>query len=213
MGQGKGSNLSGGRQANIGFSARPAPIGSQQARLKNGNALQKRPNGRVSDVHDAKRGMDIHHGLNGSRRVMVERADHTRIVVERGRAGYIQRPFIYHGREFARRTYYYNGRVYERFYVGYSFHGVFLNVYAPVRYYPVAFYGWAYTPWVRPVVYPWGWVGAPWFGFYGFYFTPYPVYASPALWLTDYLLAADLAAQYAAQQQLQAQAALQQPPE
>jgi hypothetical protein len=62
------------------------------------------------------------------------------------------------------------------------------------------------------VVYPWGWAGNPWFGYYGFYFTPYPVYATPALWLTDYMLAADLTAAYAAQQEIQAQGAAQPAP-
>ncbi len=157
--------------------------------------------------------MDVHNNLNGSRRVSVERADHSRIVVERGRAGYVQRPYMYRGHEFARRTYYYNGRAYDRYYRGYSYHGVFMNVYAPARYYPLGFYGWAYNPWFAPVVYPWGWVGNPWFGYYGFYFTPYPVYATPALWLTDYLLAADLTAAYAEQQEIQGQADARQVPE
>ena len=62
----------------------------------------------------------------------------------------------HHGHEFARRTYYFNGRAYDRYYRGYSYHGVYMQVYAPVRYYPVGFYGWAYNPWVRPVVYPMG---------------------------------------------------------
>ena len=157
--------------------------------------------------------MDVHHNLNGSRRVSVERADHSRIVAERGRAGYVQRPYMYRGHEFARRTYFYHGRAYERYYRGYSYHGVFINVYAPFRYYPVGFYGWAYNPWAVPVVYPWGWAATPWFGFYSFYFTPYPVYATPALWLTDYLLAANLTAAYEAQQAAQAQAAAGQAPE
>ena len=38
--------------------------------------------------------------------------------------------------------------------------------------------------------------GRPWYGYYGGYFTPYPVYASPSLWLTDYLIAATLEAAY-----------------
>jgi hypothetical protein len=36
----------------------------------------------------------------------------------------------------------------------------------------------------------------PWYGYYGGYFTPYPVYSSPALWLTDFLFAATLEAAY-----------------
>ena len=61
---------------------------------------------------------------------------------------------MYRGHEFARRTYFYHGRAYERYYRGYSYHGAFINVYAPFRYYPFGFYGWAYNPWAVPVVYP-----------------------------------------------------------
>ena len=80
-------------------------------------------------------------------------------------------------------------------------------MYAPGYYYPPAFYGWAYNPWYTPVAYPWGWAGTPWFGFYGAYFTPYPVYAGPAFWLTDYLISQELQAAYAAQEAANAQAA------
>jgi hypothetical protein len=46
----------------------------------------------------------------------------------------------------------------------------------------------------------WGWAGSPWFGYYGYYFQPYPVYPSAAYWLTDYMISQDLQADYAAQQ-------------
>jgi len=49
------------------------------------------------------------------------------------------------------------------------------------------------------VAYGWGWGGSPWYGYYGAYFAPYPVYPSAAFWLTDYLIAANLQAAYAAQ--------------
>jgi hypothetical protein len=49
------------------------------------------------------------------------------------------------------------------------------------------------------VAYGWGWGGAPWYGYYGGYFEPYPVYPSAAFWLTDYLVAASLRAAYEAQ--------------
>ena len=69
---------------------------------------------------------------------------------------------------------------------------------------------WA-APFVAPVPYAWGWgIGTPWFGFYGGYFAPYPVYASPAFWLTDYLISQSLAAEY--QAQMAAQAAANPPP-
>jgi hypothetical protein len=157
-----------------------------------------RPGGRVSDVHDAKRGMDIHHGLAGGRRVSVERRDGSRLVAERGRPGYVQRGYSYHGHDFGRRAYYYHGHEYNRFYRGYGYRGVYLNVYAPGVYYGPGFYGWAYNPWAAPIAFGWGWAGNPWFGFYGGYFQPYPVYPSAAFWLTDYIISQDLQAAYAA---------------
>jgi hypothetical protein len=152
----------------------------------------------LSDVHDAKRGMDIHHGLNGGRRVSVERADRSRIVAERGRPGYVQRSYNFHGHDFAQRTYSYNGHVYQNYYRGAYYRGVSINVYAPVRYYPAGFYGWAYHPWGVPVAFAWGFGGAPWYGYYGGYFAPYPVYPNASFWLTDYMISSDLAAAYEA---------------
>ena len=93
---------------------------------------------------------------------MVERGDHSRVFAERGGRGYVQHPYMYHGREFGHRTYYDHGRAYDRYYNRYEYRGAFLDVYAPVRYYPVGFYGWAYNPWAVPVVYGgWGWAGSP----------------------------------------------------
>ena len=153
--------------------------------------------------------MDIHHGLDGNRRVVVDRPDHSRVFAERGGRGYVQHPYMFHGHEFAQRTYWDHGHAYARFYGRYPYHGVYLEVYAPVRFYPVGFYGWAWHPWVAPAPYAWGWSVAanPWYGYYGFYFAPYPVYAGPAFWLTDYMIALSLQAAYAAQAQANAQAA------
>jgi hypothetical protein len=165
--------------------------------------------------------MDIHHGLNGNRRVVVERGDHSRVFAERGGRGYIQRPYMYHGHEFAHRTYYYHGRAYDRFYRPYPYHGVYVEVYSPAAYYAPGFYGWAYNPWGAPIAYTpvaWGWAGNPWYGYYGGYFAPYPVYPSASFWLTDYMISTTLAAAYqarmdaAAQARAQAQAQDQAPP-
>jgi hypothetical protein len=195
----------GGHPANTGILGRTAPKGSQQVQLKSGSAVQRRANGKVSDLHDAKRGMNIHHGINGNTRVVVERGDHSRVFAERGRPGYVQRGYMHNGHEYSRRTYYYQGRAYDRYYRGYPYRGVYLNVYSPYRYYPVGFYGWAYNPWYQPVVYSWGWGGSPWYGYYGGYFTPYPVYATASLWLTDYIISSQLAAAYQARQEAQVQ--------
>jgi hypothetical protein len=162
----------------------------------------RRPGGGVRDIHDERRGINLHNGLHGERHISVERADHSRIYAERGRPGYIQRGYSFHGHDFERRAYFYHGRAYDRFYRGYEYRpGLRLSIYAPARYYRPGFYGWAYNPWYAPVVYPWGWAGNPWYGYYGFYFSPAPAYPTASLWLTDYMIAQDLQAQYQAQQE------------
>lgn len=193
----------GGRPVNSDLYGRPAPSGVQQVRLRDGSAIERRPDGRPRNVHIEGRGMEIHHGLNGGRRVLVERPDHSRVFAERGRPGYIQRPYRFHDHDFARRSYYYHGRMYDRFYRGYYYRGVYIHAYAPVRYYSIGFYGWVYNPWYQPVVYSWGWAGTPWFTLYGGYFTPYPAYPNASLWLTDYMISADLQAEYQAAQEAQ----------
>jgi len=189
-----GSN---GRVIAAGITSRPAPSNSHIVNVPGRGAVQLRGDGHVSDVHDSRRGMDIHHNLN------VERADHSRVVAERGRPGFVQRPYSFHGHDFARRTYYYHGRMYDRYYRSYQYRGVWVNVYAPARYYPVGFYGWAYNPWYHPVVYTWGWGPAPWYGYYGGYFAPYPSYPEASYWLTDYMVANALQAEYQANQEAQ----------
>jgi hypothetical protein len=156
--------------------------------------LHRRPDGRVREVH--LHDTTIIRSRGGWHRTIVERPDHTRIVVNRFGHGYVQRPFVYHNREFARRTYYYNGRPYALYYRGYPYRGVVLHGYVPYRYYNPAFYGWAYHPWGRPVYYSWGWARSPWYGHYNYYFTPYSAYPSASFWLTDYLLASSLQLAY-----------------
>jgi hypothetical protein len=68
--------------------------------------------------------MDIHHGLNGNRRFEVERRDHSRVFGERGRRGFVEHPYGYHGHDFARRSYFDHGRSYSHFYHGYRYHGI-----------------------------------------------------------------------------------------
>ena len=183
------------------------PKGATVTQTRSGGAVTRRADGRVASLHDPKRGMDVHRGLNGNRRVVVERADHSRIVVEHGGHGYVQRPYMYHGHEYARRSYYYHGAYYHAYYGRYYYRGVYVNPYYPAYYYRPAYYGWVYNPWVAPVPYAWGWGGNPWYGYYGGYFTPYPVYANASLWLTDYMISTSLMAAYQARADAQAQAA------
>jgi hypothetical protein len=155
---------------------------------------------RISHIHT--NGMDIHRGIRGDRRI--ERSDgrggrvvayghsrgfYERAYFNRGSHRYIQRTYVWGGHRYAYayRTYYWGGRPYYR--------------YAPAFYYRPAFYGWAYRPWGRPVIFAWGWGAAPWYGYYGYYFAPAPFYPGPSLWVTDYLLAENLRLSYEAQLQ------------
>ena len=166
---------------------------------KGGSLVRVRPNGKVSDVHNVKRGTDIHQGLNGGRSVTQVRSDHSRAVYQKGRASYVEHGYNYRGHDFARRSYEYEGRRYDHFYRDYHYRGMDMDVYAPSDYYSPAYYGWAYNPWDAPVHYGWGWGDRPWYRHFGFFFNPYPVYPSAPFWLTDYMLANDLQASYTAQ--------------
>jgi hypothetical protein len=183
--------------------ATPASMPQPVSRPVNFYRSEQRPaparsNGARPEIHDIHRGLDIHYGVNGSRRVVMERSDHSRVFAERS-GGYVQHPYVFHGQEFAHRTYVEHGHEVVRFYDRHVYHGVPLEVYAPVRFYPVGFYGWVYQPWSTPVRYTWEWRTRPWYRAYGYYFVPYPVYADASLWLTDYLIASSLEAAYAAQ--------------
>jgi hypothetical protein len=169
--------------------------GDRVVRTASGNEIHRRPNGEVRELRT--RDMDIHHGPGGVRTVRVVRPDRSVIVVNHAGRGYVERPYMFHNQAYVHRTYYANGVAYPRIYRPYIYRGVPINLYVPRAYYAPAFYDWAYRPWGVPVSYGWGWGGSPWYGYYGGYFTPYPVYASPSFWLTDYFLAATLQAAYA----------------
>jgi hypothetical protein len=90
------------------------------------------------------------------------------------------------------------GGPYAHVYREYRYRNFVYYRYVPSVYYGPRFYAWILTPWSVPVHYAWFGIArpAPWFGFYSGYFTPYPTYASPNLWLTDYLLAENLRLAY-----------------
>lgn len=115
--------------------------------------------------------------------------------------GYVQRNYVSrNGHTYVSRTYVVNNVSYTSVYRSYGYGGYCCYYgYAPAYYYNPGYYGWAYNPWPAPAPYAWGWGGAPWYGYYGAYFAPYPVYPSAAFWLTDYLVAASLRAAYEAQ--------------
>jgi hypothetical protein len=163
-------------------------------------------NGYIRSIH-TRSGMTINHGAHGERRFETRRADGARIVgFGRGR-GYSENQYFRGGHPYIRRTYFYGGRPYAYAYRGYYWHGHPYYGYVPPYYYASAYYGWAFSPWAAPIAFDWGWGAAPWYGFSGYYFAPAPVYDSAALWLTDYLLAANLQAEYEARAQANAAAA------
>ena len=165
-------------------------------RTSNGGMVRNDQNGRVREVHTAG-GAVITHRPDGMRRVEVARPGNLRIVTnEHGRGGYAQRPLMVRNQSFVQRTYYDHGRAYSRVYRPVTFRGMVLNIYTPTRFYRPAFYSYAYSPWITPVSYSWGWAGSPWYGYYGGYFSPYRVYAGPAFWLTDYVFAMTLQEAY-----------------
>jgi len=176
------------------------PRTTTTVRVGNSSAtVTQRPGGRVATIQT--NGMTISHPLRGPTTVVAERNGRT-IVTTGRQGGYVQRPyFTRNGRSYVQRTYVVGGRTYVSVYRKYTYGGYGFYGYAPAYYYHPVFYGWAYNPWAAPVVYgpaAWGWAGAPWYGYYGGYFAPYPAYANASQWLTDYLLAANLQAAYAA---------------
>jgi hypothetical protein len=164
---------------------------------KNGTRANFDHGGHVSTIH-TKSGMTINHGSHGERRYESLRRDGGRVVGYGHGHGYVEHGYYRGGRPYVRRSYYFGGHRYAYAYRGYYWHGGLYYGYVPPFYYAPGFYGWAYNPWAVPVVYGWGWGAAPWYGYYGYYFAPAPVYPSPSLWLADYLLAANLQAAYEA---------------
>lgn len=69
----------------------------------------------------------------------------------------------------------------------------------PAVRYPRAYYTWALAAWASPLRYNWGWQVQPWYPAYGALFTPYPLYTSPDLWMTDYIISQSLQTAYQVQ--------------
>jgi hypothetical protein len=162
--------------------------------LKDGRSATYRPDGSVGSVQ--ANGMEIRHNTHGGRTIVAERPDHTRLVSTGPHYGYVERPVTRNGRDYIQRTYSERGVTYSRVYRTYTYNSVVYARYVPAYYYAPKFYGWVYYPWGSPIVYQWGWSSAPWYQHYGAYLSPYPAYSSPDLWLTDFVLAANLQSSY-----------------
>jgi hypothetical protein len=168
---------------------------SRTTTTSHGDVIRRDSGGQLRQVR-MPNGTTVYHPPNAPRRVEVSRPGGRIVVSSAPGHGYVQRPIVIQNTTIVKRTYVYNGVPQARFYRPRVYNGITLSIYTPVRYYRPSFYSYAYNPWARPVSYSWGWGGSPWYGYYGGYFTPYPVYASPSLWLTDYVIAATLEAAY-----------------
>jgi len=160
----------------------------------NGMKTSFRPDGTLSAIHTSN--MHINYAVSGARRVETVRPDHSVLVSTGPHQGYLQRTVVVNNRTVVQRIYVVNKTTYVHNYTTYTYRGVVLEHYVPAVYYAPAFYGWVYYPWPHPVSYRWAFYADPWYGYYGAYFTPAPVYPTPALWLTDYLLAQTLSNAY-----------------
>lgn len=161
--------------------------------------------GYIKTIH-SRTGMTISHGAHGERRFESRQPDGGRVVGFGHGRGFTEHGYVRGGHPYMRRTYFSGGRRYAYAYRGYYWHGHPYYLYVSPYYYGPAYYAWAYSPWASPVAFDWGWGAAPWYGFSGYYFAPSPAYDSAALWLADYMLAANLQAAYEARAQANAAA-------
>jgi hypothetical protein len=174
------------------------PRASQPARTfttRTGDVIHRDSGGQVRQVR-TNTGTVVYRPVNGPRRVEMPRSGGGVVVASAPGHGYVQRPVVVRNTTIIKRTYIYNGAPHARLYRPRMYNGVSFAVYMPVHYYHPVFYSWVYNPWPRPIRYSWGWNSRPWYGYYGGYFSPYPVYASPTLWLTDFMLSTILESAY-----------------
>lgn len=153
-----------------------------------------RPNGKISSIHAGN--MTITYGPHGEKTIVTAEKDGSRLVTTGKGSGYVEHPFIRNGQTYIQKTRIVNGNHPSYVYARYSYGGGYYYRYVPAYYYGRGFYGWAYNPWVVPVAWGWGWGAAPWYGYYGYYFAPDSIYAGPAAWLTDYIIAENLQEAY-----------------
>jgi hypothetical protein len=108
------------------------------------------------------------------------------------RPGLTSRTFISGGRVLYTRAY--QSHVWHQFGNAFAY-----ETYVPAVRYPATYYAWSLAAWPHPVTYAWGWRAQPWYPTYGALLTPYPVYTSPDMWMTDYILAQGMQTTYQAQ--------------
>ena len=169
------------------YHPRPAVRGSEERRPADvGIAHEMRPaaGGRVSQVS---------HGFGAGQVRVTRYGNATSGTVERTiRPGFVSRTFVGGGHVLYTRVY--QDHVWHQFGRAFAY-----ETFVPAVRFPGVYYSWALAAWPHPVAYAWGWRVQPWYPAYGVLFTPYPVYTSPDLWMTDYIIAQSMQAAYQAQ--------------
>jgi hypothetical protein len=170
-----------------------------ERRLGGGSATRNTP------VAAGARVREVSHGSARNQVHVVRYGNTLSGTVERTiRPGLMSRTFVSGGHVLY--THVYQSHVWHQFGRAFAY-----ETFVPPMRYPAVYYGWALGAWPHPLVYAWGWQVQPWYPMYGALFTPYPVYTSPDLWMTDYIIAQSMQAAY--QAQTPAPAAAPSPPE
>jgi hypothetical protein len=155
-------------------------------RLANPNVMHEAPLA-GSRVHEVSR------SFAGGRVRVVRYGNSLSGSVERTvRPGLVSRTFVSGGHVLYSRVY--QQHVWHQFGRAFAY-----ETFVPAVRFPAVYYAWALGAWSHPVAYAWGWRARPWYPTYGLLFTPYPVYSSPDLWMTDYILAQNMQTAYQAQ--------------
>jgi hypothetical protein len=177
--------------------AREHPVVSRQRQTVGRSIRERRPaDGSVMRETQRTGGGRVHevsHGLAGGQVRVVRYGNNVSGTVERTiRPGLTSRTFVSGGHVLYTRVY--QRQVWHQFGRAFAY-----QAFVPAVRYPGVYYAWALAAWPRPVSYGWGWQVQPWYPMYGSLFTPYPVYTSPDLWMTDYILAQSMQTAYQAQ--------------
>jgi hypothetical protein len=177
--------------------ARQRPVVNDHREMVGRSIKERRPadGGVMGGTHLAGGGRvpEVSRGLAGGRVRVVRYGNTLSGTVERPiRPGLTSRTYVSGGHVLY-------SHVYQR-HVWHQFGRAFAyETFVPAVRYPGVYYAWALAAWPRPVTYTWGWQAQPWYPRYRFVFTPYPVYASPDLWMTDYIIAQSMQTAYQAQ--------------
>jgi hypothetical protein len=158
-----------------------------ERRLADGSVM------RESHLAGGGRVSEASRGLAGGQVRVVRHGNTLSGTVERTiRPGLISRTFVSGGHVLY--THVYQRHVWHQFGKAFAY-----ETFVPAVRYPAVYYAWTLAAWPRPVVYTWGWQVQPWYPMYGSLFTPYSVYTSPDLWMTDYIIAQSMQTAYHAQ--------------